>query len=68
MGMIWKDNLPHCDLCGVWRDDLCDCDYGELRHRIEQLEAAIAAHKIERLPHMTNAQDRQLWSILEPQK
>jgi len=38
-----------------------------LKARIAELEAAIATHRKERLPHMTNAHDRDLWSVLTPE-
>ena len=34
--------------------------------RVAELEAAIATHQKERLPHMTNAHDRALWSLINP--
>ena len=39
---------------------------GNQIERIQALEGAIKAHRKERLPHMTNAHDRALWSLIEP--
>jgi len=35
-----------------------------LEARVAELEAGIEAHRKERLPHMTNAHDRALWSLV----
>lgn len=37
-----------------------------LEARVAELETAIATHQKERLPHMTNAHDRALWSLINP--
>ena len=37
-----------------------------LEARVGELEAMIARHQKERLPHMTNADDHALWSLLNP--
>jgi len=36
-----------------------------LEARVAELEAGIANHHGKRLPHMTNADDRALWSLIE---
>jgi hypothetical protein len=39
-------------------------DNSALAVRVAELERAISAHRASRLPHMTNADDRALWSFV----
>lgn len=48
---------------GIDQGTLCDVHHWQAR--VAELEAGIEAHKKERLPHMTNAQDRALWSLVK---
>jgi hypothetical protein len=40
-------------------------EYDAMRERANELAEAIRVHKASRLPHMTNADDRALWSLIE---